>query len=225
MPFDTRDWLCCPELKVLAPDVRGLWMDMLCYMWESPVKGVMVKPNGIVYTQAEIVAMLGNDAKGSSVWLNQLIEAGVCGVREDGAIFSRRMVRENDLRQKRAIAGQKGGQSTSNRAVRSSAPEKAGKGKKPAKIEYAEFVHLTQKEYDTLIAEYGQEQTVWMIQKLDNTKGSNTKKYQYTSDYRAILNWVVGAYNEQKKNGTNDTNRTTGSGSEEKCRYSIGTTL
>lgn len=224
MPFDTRDWLRCPELKVLSPDIRGLWMDMLCYMWESPVKGVMVKPNGIIYTQAEIVAMLGNDAKGSSAWLNQLIEAGVCGVREDGAIFSRRMVRENELSRKRAIAGQKGGMSTSNRSERSGASEKARGGKKVTKIEFAEFVHLTQKEYDALIAKYGQKQTAWMIQKLDNTKGSNTKKYQYTSDYRAILKWVVGAYEETIKNGTNN-NRSVVSGPSEADRYNIGTTL
>ena len=77
MPFDTRDWLCCPELKVLAPDVRGLWMDMLCYMWESPEKGVMVNPSGKPYTQAEIVALIGSDSQGSTAWLSKLIQAGV----------------------------------------------------------------------------------------------------------------------------------------------------
>ena len=46
MPFYVGDWLRCPELRVLPPDVRGLWMDMLCYMWESVERGVMVMPNG-----------------------------------------------------------------------------------------------------------------------------------------------------------------------------------
>ena len=45
MPFYVGDWLRCPELRVLPPDVRGLWMDMLCYMWESVERGVMVMPN------------------------------------------------------------------------------------------------------------------------------------------------------------------------------------
>ena len=27
MPFDTGDWLKCPELRAVPPDVRGLWMD------------------------------------------------------------------------------------------------------------------------------------------------------------------------------------------------------
>lgn len=59
MPFDTSDWLRCPELKVLPPDVRGLWMDMLCYMWESEERGVMVKPNGEIYSKREIEVMPG----------------------------------------------------------------------------------------------------------------------------------------------------------------------
>lgn len=223
MPFDTRDWLCCPELKVLAPDVRGLWMDMLCYMWESPERGVMVNPSGKPYTQAEIVALIGSDSQGGTTWISKLIKAGVCGVREDGAIISRRMVRENELSRKRAIAGRKGGKATSCRADGSKSPEKDRIRKKKA---YGEYVHLSEVEYAKLIQEYGQEQTDWMIRKLDNTKGSNTRKYQYTSDYRAILNWVVEAYNEQmKKNGTNDKHREAGSGSEESSRYSIGTTL
>ena len=146
----------------------------------------------------------------------------MCGVREDGAIISRRMVRENELSRKRAIAGRKGGKATSCRADGSKPPERARIRKKKA---YAEYVHLSEAEYGKLVEEYGQEQTDWMIRKLDNTKGSNTKKYQYTSDYRAILNWVVGAYNEQMRNGKNDKHREAGSGSEESSRYSIGTTL
>jgi hypothetical protein len=61
------------------------------------------------------------------------------------------------------------------------------------KQEFAEYVHLTQKEYKTLIKKYGEYNTKRFIEKLDNTVGSNTKKYKYTSDYRAILNWVADA--------------------------------
>ena len=182
----------------------------------------MVNPSGKPYTQAEIVALIGSDSQGSTAWLSKLIQAGVCGVREDGAIISRRMVREHVLSQKRAAAGRKGGKATSYRADGLKPQERAKNAKKKA---YAEYVHLSESEYGKLVQEYGQEQTDWMIRKLDNTKGSNTKKYQYTSDYRAILNWVVGAYNEQMKNGTNDKLRDAGSSSEDSSRYSIGTTL
>jgi hypothetical protein len=60
---------------------------------------------------------------------------------------------------------------------------------KERKIEYAEFVKMTEKEYEVLMEKYGKEQVDKMIEVLDNYKGSNNKKY--ASDYRAILNWVV----------------------------------
>lgn len=233
MPFNTSDWLRCPELRVQAPDVRALWMDMLCYMWESPERGVMVAPNCKPYTQAEIVSLIGNDSKGSSAWLQTLIDSGVCGVREDGAIYNRRMVRDEDLRRKRAFAGSKGGkiargkemerkaqeQPKTSQESQDSIPvqgnsetgelftvpevEKPKKAKEP-KIEFAEFVHLTQREYDRLVEDYGQEAVAWMIQKLDNSVGSNSRKRKYTDDNRAIRNWVVEAYQDYvRKNGTN----------------------
>lgn len=66
----------------------------------------------------------------------------------------------------------------------------------PDKINFADDVYLTQKEYDTLISKYGEEAAKWMITKLDNSKGA--KGYKYKSDYRAILNWVVDSYMEKK---------------------------
>lgn len=57
------------------------------------------------------------------------------------------------------------------------------------KKKYAEYVFMTEKEYNTLIERYGKEKTTLMIEKLDNYKGSKGKKYK--SDYRAILTWVV----------------------------------
>jgi hypothetical protein len=61
--------------------------------------------------------------------------------------------------------------------------------KKDIKQTYAEFVTLTEKEYQTLVEQHGEDNALKMIAVLDNYKGSNGKKY--ASDYRAILNWVV----------------------------------
>ena len=107
MPFFTGDWIRCPELRVLPPDVRGLWMDMLCYMWESVERGVMVMPNGQPCTKEDVVRIIGTDSSGSTDWLNVLIENKVCEVREDGAIYSRRMVKDNLISEKRRLAGKK----------------------------------------------------------------------------------------------------------------------
>ena len=221
MPFDTSDWLRCPELKVLPPDIRGLWMDMLCYMWESVERGVMVKPTGDIYTQDEIVRMLGKDASGSDTWLDRLIIGGVCGVRADGAIYSRRMVMSAEISQKRREAGIKGGSTTKSKVFTQKPPEpkqtapvqaelpldvevvtpppltqeQREKAAKAKKYKYADCVTLTRDEYAKLCESFGEDAAKRMIEILDNYKGSKGKKYK--SDYKAILNWVVDRYNEE----------------------------
>ncbi len=110
MPFYVGDWLKCPEVRSLPLDYRALWFDLLCYMWESTERGVMVKPNGKPYTNDEIVRMVGLDNQNSGIWLTCLLSSGVCSCREiDGAIFSRRMVRDEKIRLIRRETGSKGG--------------------------------------------------------------------------------------------------------------------
>ena len=62
---------------------------------------------------------------------------------------------------------------------------------------YAEFVQMTEIEYQKLVDQYGELNTKRMIQSLDNYKGANGKKYK--SDYRAILNWVVDKVIQKSK--------------------------
>lgn len=66
----------------------------------------------------------------------------------------------------------------------------------PEKKRYADFVTLTEEEYNKLVEQYGTEAVKWCIQKLDNYKGSIGKKY--ASDYRTILSWVIASYNEEQ---------------------------
>jgi hypothetical protein len=74
-------------------------------------------------------------------------------------------------------------------------------------IRYAEFVEMKESEYNKLVEEHGEPLTKKMIEVLDNYKGANGKKYK--SDYRAILNWVVGKVkgekNERNKQGSRET--------------------
>lgn len=59
------------------------------------------------------------------------------------------------------------------------------------KIPYAEYVYLTEKEYETLINKFGKDMADKFIETLDNYKGAKPSKRKYESDYRAILSWVV----------------------------------
>ena len=57
------------------------------------------------------------------------------------------------------------------------------------KVKYADYVSMTETEYQKLIDKYGLVHTKAFIEKLNVYKGSNGKKYK--DDYLAILNWVV----------------------------------
>jgi hypothetical protein len=73
--------------------------------------------------------------------------------------------------------------------------------KENPKVQYAEFVTMTNDEYEKLLATYGETVTKRMIEILDNYKGSSGKKY--SSDYRAILNWVVKKYEQERQQQPN----------------------
>ena len=73
--------------------------------------------------------------------------------------------------------------------------EKKEPKKETGKIHFAEFVTMTNDEYEKLVVAHGKELADQCIEKLDNYKGSSGKKYK--SDYRAILSWVL---EELKKN-------------------------
>ena len=85
---------------------------------------------------------------------------------------------------------------------------RGSKGKrKEEKIHFAEFVSMTNAEFEKLVSTYGKDFADQCIKKLDNYKGSSGKNYK--SDYRAILSWVVdeikkGQPINNKKGGMND---------------------
>ena len=50
--FYARDWLCDPELSQVSHTVKGVWIDMLCWMWLADERGVL---NG---TQTDLCKLL-----------------------------------------------------------------------------------------------------------------------------------------------------------------------
>lgn len=84
--------------------------------------------------------------------------------------------------------------------------KRGSQGKKEEeKVHFAEFVSMTNAEYEKLVSTYGKDFADQCITSLDNYKGSSGKKYK--SDYRAILSWVVDKVKQKttsKSNGMND---------------------
>lgn len=106
MPFDAAAWLSNNAAIRLSFACKGLWLDMLCCMWVSIERGVMLKPIGGAYTIDELQSLYGN---GTRELIEALINAELLSVRHDGALYNADMVKMESIRVKRSEAGRKGG--------------------------------------------------------------------------------------------------------------------
>ncbi len=107
--FYPGDWLKDPDLRRCSPAARGVWIDVLCLMFECEPRGLLTT-NGKPWSVEEVSKILAGASALLEVSLRELIDKGVCDLDPDtGAIMSRRMVRDEALRQERALSGRKGG--------------------------------------------------------------------------------------------------------------------
>jgi hypothetical protein len=106
--FYPGDWLMDSALRVVSVGARGAWMDMLCLMHQADPYGHL-KVNGKVILPANLARMIGATLPEAEGFLAELEEAGVFSRGDDGCIFSRRMIRDEQLRQVRAAGGKLGG--------------------------------------------------------------------------------------------------------------------
>jgi hypothetical protein len=109
--FFPADWMTDTELRLLPLEARGLWIDMLCIMHQSET-GYSLVSNGRKICAKSLSLLAHISPEKTENLLKQIIEAGVCSVDEDGVIYSRRLLRDKELREKRAKAGSKGGKKT-----------------------------------------------------------------------------------------------------------------
>ena len=108
MPFYWGDWFKCPEVRALTPQARCLWFEMMGLMWESTERGFLTINNKPYPTEA-LARCLGFASDLLDTLLAEMEQFAIYSTDERGAIYSRRMVRDEEIRVKRAIAGQKGG--------------------------------------------------------------------------------------------------------------------
>lgn len=109
MQFYPSDWLTDPSLRAVTPAAKGLWIDMLCLMWTSPVRGELRFIPDVVPALPQLSRELRVGVKLASRLLSELESAGVLSRTSDGAFCSRRMLRDEELRRKRTAAGHQGG--------------------------------------------------------------------------------------------------------------------
>lgn len=111
--FYPGDWLKDPSLRAVSSGARGLWIDMLCLMWETQPRGYLQTPSGAPLTDEQIARMTGNcsleEVRG---WLGELELLGVLSRTTQGVIYCRRLVRDEHKRSLCAEAGKRGGNPT-----------------------------------------------------------------------------------------------------------------
>lgn len=105
--FYPSDWRKDTALQFCSLSARGLWVEMMCIAHECEPYGHLVV-NGKAMTAAQIGRLVGISEKECKKLLAELFEAGVPSQTSEGVIFSRRMVRDEEVRNKRAAGGQAG---------------------------------------------------------------------------------------------------------------------
>lgn len=105
--FYPADWRKDAALQSCSLAAQGLWVNMMCIAHECEPYGHLTI-NGNPMQAGQIARLVGLSAKECSALLKELHDCGVASIAECGSIFSRRMVRDEEIRNKRAAGGEAG---------------------------------------------------------------------------------------------------------------------
>lgn len=106
--FYPADWRKDPALSVCSLAARGFWIELMCIAHESVPYGTL-SINGKPMTIAQLSRATGQSVATVKKLIGELEDAGVFSRDETGTIFSRRMVKDEHIRNVRSEAGNKGG--------------------------------------------------------------------------------------------------------------------
>jgi hypothetical protein len=106
--FYPADWRKDPALSGCSLAAQGLWINLLCVAHEADEYGHLAV-NGAAMTDLQIARAVGESPALVKRLLGELETAGVFSRDDKGAIFCRRMERDEVLRNVRADCGRLGG--------------------------------------------------------------------------------------------------------------------
>jgi hypothetical protein len=112
--FYPADWRKDLGVQSLSYHDRGVWFEMLCLMHESEDRGRLVL-NGEPMPGDALARILGLDTESLGETIQRLLNAGVASRDASGALVCRRMLRDEQIRRERAVAGQIGGARSARR--------------------------------------------------------------------------------------------------------------
>lgn len=108
--FYPADWRKDSALQSCSLAAQGLWINLMCTAHECVPYGHLVI-NGAPLTAAQLARLIGGSEKKMAGLLAELEAAGVFSRDELGAIYSRRMSKDEHIRTVRAAAGHAGWES------------------------------------------------------------------------------------------------------------------
>lgn len=106
--FYPGDWLRATELRSCSVGARGLWIDMICLMHEGSPYGHLMVGDKVILPD-NLARMVGATIEDVEGWLEELEQSRVFSRTDSGCIFSRRMLRDEEVRSVRAAGGVLGG--------------------------------------------------------------------------------------------------------------------
>jgi hypothetical protein len=128
--FYPKDWRDEQSLRLCSMAARGLWIDLMCLMHSSDRYGHL-ELAGKPMTVDQVARLLGEQPKDVKRWMAELADNGVFSTTTDGVVYSRRMVRDEEIRERRATGGEAGAEHGAKGA------EHGKKGGRPRKDEGA----------------------------------------------------------------------------------------
>lgn len=105
--FYPGDWLRDTALRSVSPAARGVWMDLMCLMHDGDPYGHLAV-NGRPLPEDRMAGMVGLTPEAFRPLLGELLDAGIPGRSPDGVLYSRRMVKDHQIRAVRSAAGKVG---------------------------------------------------------------------------------------------------------------------
>lgn len=173
--FNPTDYRADPSLRMCSLAARGLWVEMLCIMHEADPRGhLLINKNPV--TDRMLASLTGTDESSVSRLITELETAGVFSRSNKGVIYSRRMIRDEKLSQKRAKSGKIGAEVTHSKIKENNTlpRQKTGKGhgiktkeernkntevrNKPEEKDYVFdgcVIRLNRKDFEAWCAQYG----------------------------------------------------------------------
>lgn len=103
--FYVRDWLSAPDLRMASPSTRGIWIDLLCFMWESSSRGQV---EGAI---CEFEKLTGASPSEMQLFFDEAKRLGFCDIVTGGhnliTVINRRMSQAEKVRQSNRLRQQK----------------------------------------------------------------------------------------------------------------------